>query len=262
MLLLMVSSIITSVSRVSFGIETAGASRYRINGIIFFITLYFWFIETRHTNKRLYLYGILVFFTGYYFFINIRQSQYLYIREKQTYTGILYYNYGNYEKLNGEKSMVGYFNNVIEESKKLETYNFPNNKQLESYFPFSETILINKRESNDTSVSMYNNTEIIDKLPDCFIIEGWAFLEGYNTKNQKVYIGIKNEKEKQPIFYLSFQILRFDLSPYFNKPNLDYGGYLIRISNSLIKNGENKISVMVVNDNQTKIIETEKTIIK
>lgn len=261
MLLLVMSAFITAVSRISFGVETAGASRYRINGIIFFITLYFWFIETKDVKKPKYLYTILIISIVYYFSINLRQSQYLYIREKQTYAGILNYNYGNPEILNGEKSMINLYKTIIETSENLDTYTFPDNEQLKFYFPFVETIIINKGESGDAS-ALSNNTETITKFPDCYMIEGWAYLEGYHTKKQKVYIGIKNEKDEQPTYYLASKTLRFDLSPYFNKPNLDNGGYFIRINDVLIKKGVSKIWVMVINDSHTKIQETDKKIIK
>lgn len=262
MLLLVMSACITAVSRISFGIETSGASRYRINGIIFFIALYYWFIETRNLKKSLYLYTILTLSGIYYFYINLRQEQYLQIREKQTYAGILNYNYGTPEMLNGEKSMVNLYRSILEESVNSDTYKFPDNKQLEVYFPFSETTIIGKNETGDASAVLSNNTETVTKLPDCYMIEGWAFLEGYKTKSQKVYIGIKNETDQTPTYYLAQKNVRYDLSPYFNKPNLDDGGYTIRLSESLIKKGENKIWVMVLNDNQTKIQETDKKITK
>jgi hypothetical protein len=262
MLLLILSSFVTAVSRISFGIETAGASRYRINGILFFITLYIWFVETRDFKKTAYIYTILGFSTVYYLYINLRQYQYLQIREKQTYSGILNYNYGNPGMLNGEKTMVNAYASIIEESRDLDTYNLPDNKQLESYFPYSETTIVNKNEAGDASATLSNNTETINKFPDSYMIEGWAFLDGYNTKSQKVYIGIKNETEEKPIYYLATQNQRYDLSPYFKKPNLDDGGYSIRINDSLIKKGENKIWVMLINEDQVKIQETDKKITK
>lgn len=261
MLLLVMSAFITAVSRISFGIETSGASRYRINGIIFFITLYFWFIETREVSKAKYFYGILAFSIGYYFYINLRQIQYLQIRERQTYVGILNYNYGNTEMLNGDKSMMQAYKTILEESKNQDTYKLPDNKQLESYFPFAETTII-REESGDSSAAMSNNTETITKYPDCYVIDGWAFLEGYKTKMQTVYVGIKNGTDIKPIFYLATKNERYDLEPYFHKPNLKDGGYSIRLKDGLIKNGENKIWVMVINENQTKIQETDKKIIK
>ncbi len=169
------------------------------------------------------------------------------------------YNYGDHTVMNGEKSMVDLYKNIIEESKRLDTYVFPNNRELEKYFPFSDTTVI-KEESGDASIS--SNTEKITKFPDCYVIEGWAFLEGYKTKSQTVYVGIKNTTDPKPIFYLATKCLRYDLGGYFKKPNLDDGGYTIRIKESLIKSGENKIWVMVVNDDQTKITESDKTIIK
>jgi hypothetical protein len=262
MLLLIISAFITAVSRISFGIETAGASRYRINGIIFFITIYIWFIETKNFQKPVYTYLIIILFGFYYFYINLGQYQYLYIREKQTYFGILNYNYGNPEMLNGDKSMVGTNANIIAESKKLETYIFPDNKELQIYFPYSETIIVNKEEKGDSSAALSNNTELITKFSNNYIIEGWAFLEGYDTKHQKVYVGIKNVTDKKPIYYLAFKTQRYDLSPFFKKPNLVNGGYFLRINNSLVKSGENKIWIMVINENQTKIQESDKIIKK
>ncbi|MGV3697716.1 hypothetical protein [Flavobacterium sp.] len=261
MLLLVMSAFVTAVSRTSFGVLTAGSSRYRINGILFFITLFFWFIETRDVKKKPYFYSILAFTIAYFFFINLRQAQYLSIREKQTYTGILNYNYGNHEMLNGEKSMVGLYKSILEESKNMDTYNLPDNKQLEAYFPFSENTII-REESGDASAAISNNTENIAKFPDAYVIDGWAYLDGYNTSSQIVYVGIKNTEDVKPIFYIATKYKRYDLGPYFRKSNLDDGGYNIRIRESLIKSGENEIWVMVINDDQTKIIKSDKKIIK
>lgn len=261
MLLVVMSAFITAVSRISFGIETSGASRYRITGIIFFITLYFWFIETKEVHKAKYFYGILAFSMVYYFYVNLRQIQYLQIRERQTYVGILNYNYGNTEMLNGDKSMMQAYKNILDESKNMDTYKLPDNKQLESYFPFAETTII-REESGDSHTAMSNNTETITKYPDCYVIDGWAFLEGYKTKSQTVYVGIKNVADTKPIFYLATKNERYDLEPYFHKSNLKDGGYSIRLKDVLIKNGENKIWIMVINENQTKIQETDKKIVK
>ena len=262
MLLLILSSFVTAISRISFGIETAGASRYRINGIIFFIAIYFWFIETRDFKKSYFIYLTLAFSTVYYFFINISHFQYLHYREKQTYVGILNYKSGKPEKLNGDRTLINTYKKLIEESKKLGTYNFPGTGELNRYFPLAETIIVNKNESKDSSLRISNNTETINKLFDSYFIEGWAFIKEINTKSQKVYIGIQSETDIKPIFYLATKVKRYDLTPYFKKPNLNDGGYVLRIHDSLIKSGENKIHVMVINNDKIKKLQTEKKIIK
>jgi hypothetical protein len=261
MLLLVMSAFVTAISRITFGIETAGASRYRINGIIFFITLYFWFIDTREAKTAKYFYGALTFSLVYFFYINLPQREYLQIRNKQTYTGIFNYNYGNTETLYGFKDMMPVYKRIIDESNYLDTYKLPDKKQLELIFPFAVKKII-REESGDSSAAMSNNTETITKFPDFYLIDGWAFLEGYNTKTQTEYVGIKNSKDTKPIFYLASRNERYDLESYFHKSNLKDGGYSIRIKDTFIKNGENKIWIMVINDNQTKIQETDKKIIK
>jgi hypothetical protein len=262
MLLLIMSAFITALSRISLGIETASASRYRINGILFFITLYFWFIETRKFSKTIHIYLIVSVSSIYFIFINLGQNQYLYVREKQTYFGILNYNYGNVELLNGEKVMVNFYADILVNSKKLETYVFPSNEKLENYFPFSETIIVNKSESGDSSAFLSNITESISIFPDSYFIEGWAFLEGYNTDSQQVYVGIKNSLDEKPTYYLAKQTKRYDLTPYFKKLYLNDGGYSARINSSYLKKGVNKIWIMLINENQTKIQETDKIITK
>jgi hypothetical protein len=261
MLVIIISSFITAISRISFGLETAGASRYRINGVIFFIALYFWFIETRNFKKIIYVYLVSALSIVYYICINISQYQYLYIREKQTYSGILNYKSGNSGLLNGDKSLINLYNEIIKESEKLNTYKFPDNKELERYFPYSDQTIINKKETEDLTV-LTNNTETINKVSDSYFIEGWAFLEDENTKTQKVYIGIKNINDNQPTYYLANSTKRYDLGVFFKKSYLDDGGYILRIQDSLIGNGENFISIMLMNGNKIKKVETDKQIKK
>lgn len=258
MLLILVSSFVTAISRVSFGIETAGASRYRINGIIFLITLYFWFIETYRMKKGITI-GTLFISGVYFLFISINQYEYLNVRQKQTYTGIFFYNSVNADFLNGDKNLIAVYKGIIEESKKLDTYNFPNNKQLEFYFPYAIKKNIIFGESNNEGVT--NNTESITKIDDSYLIEGWAFIDGENTNKQKVYIGLESNDSKST-FYLANRTQRFDLNPYFKKLNLTNGGYLARIKEKDIMVGENKISILIEVDGNIKIIETDKKIIK
>ena len=198
----------------------------------------------------------------YYICINISQYQYLYVREKQTYFGILNYKSGNSEMLNGDKSLINLYKEIIEESKKLNTYTFLDEKELERYFPYSEHSIVNKEETEDMKVLLTNNTETINKFSDSYFIEGWAFLDGENTKNQKIYIGIKNTGDNKPTYYLANSTKRYDLGVFFKKPYLDDGGYFLRIQDSLVGNGENTVWVMLINENKIKIVETDKKIKK
>jgi hypothetical protein len=102
----------------------------------------------------------------------------------------------------------------------------------------------------------------IYQLEDDYFIDGFAFITGNAAWNQKVYIGFQNQEDKEPIFFSTKSIARYDLNTYFNKFTLKEGGYQARIHSEDIKPGENKIWLMVSVNGKTKIAETDKKITK
>lgn len=258
MLLVLIVACVTTYSRVSSGVVMAGASRYRIFGVIFVIALYFWYLETYPGHKRqvsTVVLGSIAYLLG----INYAHYEYLSIREKQTLTGILYYNDGNREYLNGDKTTLGTYDDFLKQSAKLGVYTFPSNKSLEYYFPYSE---IKRTGSKDMGTSYFSlSLESVTPMSDCQMIEGWGFLDGHSATGQKIYVGLQQGETEAPVFYSARSVPRYDLNPYFNKLNLKEGGFMARIRNKDIKPGENTIWVMVEQDGQVKITKTERKLI-
>ena len=261
MLLIVFSACLTALTRSSFGWDFASSSRYRINGIIFLISLYFWFLETYYVDKKK-IAAIILTLTGLYFVgINLNHYEYLGIREQQTNFGIVGYNSGKPDLLNGDKNQIELYTKILRQSDSLNTYHLPSNADLAYYYPYGirQQMPVVK---DDPKLEMPFSIREIYQLADDYFIDGFAFIKGNSAQHQKVYIGFKNQEDNEPVFYTTKQIARYDLNPYFNKFNLKDGGYLARIHAADIKQGENKIWLMVSVNGHVKLAETDKKIIK
>src|SRR5260370_6769091 len=85
MLFIIATTVLAAVNRSPLGLEIAGASRYRINGCIFAITLYIWFIETYSIKNRLATAAVLLLSAWYFVSINLKHYEYLSVREEGLY---------------------------------------------------------------------------------------------------------------------------------------------------------------------------------
>jgi hypothetical protein len=259
MLLVVFTSFLTALTRSSFGWDFAASSRYRINSIIFLISAYFWLLESfpiENKKTRTLTLGLAAL---YFLEINVNHYEYLGIREQQTNFGIMGYQSGKPELLNGDKTQIETYTKILKESAYLNTYHLPTKADLSSYYPYAkkqQALVIN----DNPDLEMPFSVREVNQLGDDYFIDGFAFVKGSSTRNQKVYIGFKNQNESHPIFFSCKQIARYDLNPYFNKFNLKDGGYLARIHVGDIKPGENSIWLMVAVNGQTKIAETDKKI--
>jgi len=261
MLLIVMISVVTALSRASMGLDMAGASRYRINGILLLISLYFWYIETYKAESKRSLAVIMAFSTWYFLMININHYEYLAIMEERGYEDILSYNSGENSMWNDDKAMTDNQRSTIEQSKKLNVYHPPSTESLVSYFPWSVKQAGMDTTGNST-LEMVKSVHGIHKVAGDYLIDGFAFLTWISANKEKVYVGIKNELDKNPVFFTSNQISRFDLNPFFNKFNLKNGGFRARIKGEDIMAGENTVWIMVKVKDQIKIIETDSKITK
>ncbi|HET6723692.1 MAG TPA: hypothetical protein VFH07_13130, partial [Chitinophagaceae bacterium] len=261
MLLIVLSACLTALNRSSFGWDFAAASRYRINGIIFLISIYFWFLETYRVDKKK-TSAIILALTGLYFIgINLNHYEYLGIREQQTNFGIIGYNSGKPDLLNGDKTQIELYTKILRQSDSLNTYRLPTNADLEYYYPYSKKMQT-PVVTDDPKLEMPFSVREIYQLADDYFIDGFAFINGYSANNQKVYLGFKSAEDKEPVFFSTKQIARYDLNTYFNKFTLKDGGYQARIHMADIKPGENKIWLLVSVDGKVKMLETDKKITK
>jgi hypothetical protein len=262
MALIVLSAIAVSFSRIGNGIETAVASRYRINSLLFLIAIYFWVIDTiRLKNDRILLYPILVASISFFFFISLKHTEYLDIRKRQTVYGVLSYDSGDISNLNGDKQFLNFYRETFNKSKELKTYFLPSNEVYEKYFPFSKKAII----GNSTSSSQrFLNVSVdnVKELKDSFLIEGWAFPEGLDTRNQTIFIGLNEEKTNETVYFSTNIVLRHDLSPYFKISGLLHGGFSARIKKEFIKNATFNILVLSLNNNEILFKQTDKLLKK
>ncbi len=259
MLLVVCTAFLTALSRSPYGWDFAAASRYRINGIIFLISLYLWFIETYKVETRKKS-AIVLAMTGLYFImINLNHYEYLGIREQQTNFGIIGYNAGKPEFLNGDKTQTEMNANILKRAAELNTYHLPTNADLAYYYPYGLR-QPKKVIKDDPTLEMPFSVREIHQLGNDYFIDGFAFITGNSARTQKVFIGFQNQSDSVPVFFGSKQIARYDLNPYFNKWNLKDGGYMARIHAVDIKRGENKIWIMVSVNGKEKMAITDKVI--
>ena len=266
LLLIIASSMVTGVSRLFLGIETAGTSRYRINGIIFAVALYFWFIESYRLNRKIHVLSIISLSLIYLYYFNFKQYEYLQINQKRTSIGALAYNSGDYKHLVGDKNFLETNLKDLKKAKENNIYTFPKNEDFLNTYPISRIVKVKSNQnlitSSNNNLPMTYSVETLLKLDGDYFIDGWAFIEWLDASNQEIYVGIKNETETQPKYFSTIRTPRFDLNPYFKKNNLEKGGFNARIKFSEIKDGENQIFLLVLNEGKFTIKETNKFIKK
>jgi hypothetical protein len=259
MTLVIVVSIVTGITRSQLGIETAFVPRYRILSVIFLITVFITIIEYAESKKiaTLKTNSFILFFSILYFFnFSYSQEEYLYDRKKQILKGVLNYYSGNHKLLYGFEQ--DYYKNVLENSRKSGTYYLLSKKELEKNIPYS---LKSNIDVNGLDANLLNqNIDEVNNLYDSYYIEGFAFIEGQNTKKQEVFVGISNQGSI--VFYSTQSVDRYDLNSYFKNKHLENGGFYARIKNEHLALGENKISIYIENKGIKKIVETSKTINK
>lgn len=261
MTLVIVTSLLAAVSRSSMGLEMAGASRYRINGIIFFIALYFWLIETYAVESRKVLAVILLFSGWYYLAINLNQYEYLSVRKETIYLEALCTRTGDSSFINPDPAETARQREILKVSDRLNIYHLPSDESITAYIPYSTKQTENDEPVN-SSLDMTKSIHSIHKIGNDYLIDGFAFLGWKSTNNQKVYIGIKNQADSSPVFFTAGQIPRYDLNPFFHQFNLKNGGFRARIPANEIKAGENSIWIKVDVGDQVKVNETDSKLVK
>jgi hypothetical protein len=257
---------LAAVSRSTMGLEMAAASRYRINGIIFFISLYFWFIETHPVETKKALFAILLFSGLYFLLINLNQYEYLEVRQEGLYLEALTYRTGDSSIVHPPSEDLASQKGVLQLSEKLNIYHPPDEVQIERFVPYSTrqagVVAAGTGAPANSPLEMTRSIHAIHRIGDAYIIDGFAFLQWKSTNHQRVFVGIKNQTDSTPVFFTSRQVSRFDLNPYFHRFNLKNGGFRARIPADEIKAGENKVWIKVEVDDQVKAMETDSKFIK
>jgi hypothetical protein len=285
MVTVILTSVLAAVSRSSMGLEMAGASRYRINGIIFFISLYFWFIETYSVESKKALAAILLFSGWYFLMINLNQYEYLSVREEELNLEILCANAGEKSIVHPDSQDLEQQKKILRESSQLDVYQLPTDASIAYYLPYSKKEVENTGAGSvgvendagaaNSNLEMTKSIHSIHKIGNDYLVSGFAFLEGKSTNHQQVWVGLKNQADRSPVFFTSKAIPRYDLNPYFHRynperslwslltaVNLKNGGFRARIDASEITAGENTVWIKVRVDGQIKIVETDSKLIK
>ncbi|MCO6161762.1 hypothetical protein [Flavobacterium sp. NRK F7] len=256
MTLIILISFVTGVTRSQLGIDMSIASRYRINSSIFLICVLIFFNENVSRKKK-YLNGILLLCSvGYYFGINLPQREYLEFRKKQNYFGVMFYQNGNYNYLNGFEQE--YYDKVLVKAKESQTYFLPTINKVNNELKFSKRVEINPDSYQNKSIM--SNIDKIEKLKNSIYIEGWAFIDSLETNDQKVFLAVEDTIQKKKIFFEAQKVKRYDLNPYFNKNNLEYSGFIFRIKDEDLPNAYKKLYLLIENNSIKRIINPNKLI--
>lgn len=261
MTFILIISGITSITRLYMGVETAVSSRYRISSSIFIICMFIYFLENvkdkQYSVKKVNIL-ILLMSCVYLFQYNFNTTnRYLFeFRKKNSLFGALcYYSNDNsfLNSLNKDLSIK-----ILNKAKKSEVY-FLNEDLINNYYKFakeSKTVLV----SDNSNATTNHKVEVVKKLKDSYYIEGFAFMNEMNSKNQKVHLILYNSGKQ--IVFDTKQISKPGYSTYFKTKNLDDSGFLSRIKLEDIQNGENTIYLLLENNDIKKIIKTNTKILK
>jgi hypothetical protein len=261
MLMAIVSAALTAISRTTLDLDMAAHSRYRINGIIFVISLYFWLIENYQVETKRAFWAIFLLTGWYYLVINLGQYEYLPFRQEQNYLEIVCANAGDSSLVYPDPAEVVRQRAILERSAELNIYHLPTDADIEFYLPHS--VRQTGIDSMGTSgLEMTGSIHGIHKVGHDYLIDGYAFLQWKSTRHQKVLLGIKNQTDSLPVYFTANQISRFDLNPFFHKFNLETGGFRGRIREDDIKPGENSVWIRLELDNQVKTMQTDNKLIK
>lgn len=249
---------VTALSRVANGIDTAAASRYRIWGSMLIISLYFYLLENKISNKKIFTLSTVLISTLFFVLLSKNHLEYLDYRKKLTEKGVLTYNLGQKQYLNGDKNLIELYNQIIKESNKQQTYFFPSTSSLMQNYSFSKSITTTI--SKNTDLFFHNGIEEIIPLSNSFYIEGKAFLEGQDTKKQKVFLVLENQLDHKRVCFTTNQVKRYDVNPYYKKENLDFAGFIAIIETKHLKKGNYKIILKIQKDKLQSYVETDKQI--
>lgn len=259
--LVVLISVVTSISRLSQGISTATASRYRLISILFLISILIYLLELfkQKKIKNLYANSILILISSaYLFFFNFNgtNESLMSYRKRISMFGMLNYFSNDTSLLNSTKTT--FCAEVLKRSNDSEVLML-NENEINKYYTFASAIEF-KDFNFENPIIDASRIENVKPLKDSYYIDGFAALKDLNTKNQNIYIVLSNNGKKTA--FLAVNEFRPGLSTYFDIQNMDYGGFFVRIKKEDISNGKNDIEILIQNGDAKKRIKTDKSLIK
>ena len=114
--------------------------------------------------------------------------------------------------------------------------------------------------SKTTDLFFHNGIEEIIPLKDGFYIEGKAFLEGENTKEQQIFVILENQVDHTKTFFTTNSVKRYDVNPYYKKDNLDFAGFIAIIQNTDLRAGQYNVWLKIKNNKLESYTQTDKQI--
>lgn len=118
-----------------------------------------------------------------------------------------------------------------------------------SYVSISDKFVILPQRLDSIPLETGNlsyNIENIDTSSEVLHIRGWAYLNGKSANHSQIYLLFKSEI----IFAVKVNVLeRRDVTSYFKSPiNIDHSGFDLQLDQSLLKEKNYKLGILIVND--------------
>ena len=257
----MVISAVTSITRLSQGMSTAVASRYRLISIVFLLSvlIYFWELCKQKNCNAKYVNGAFLLISGLYLFFfnfNGNNEDLMSYRKRTSMMGALSYFSDDGSLLNSPKPL--FCAEVLKKVKDSEVFVL-NQSMIDNYYTFAKKKQLSQPR-NEGSEGSVVTVETVRQLKDSYYIDGFGFIQDLDTRNQDVYLILNNNGQQYA--YLATNEYRPGLSAYFEVPHVDYGGFCVRLKNEDINPGTNEVYVVIKNDETIKMVKTDKKIIK
>ena len=95
-----------------------------------------------------------------------------------------------------------------------------------------------------------SNVEVFEKKENMFVISGWAYVKGIESKTNRVELFLINDTNQ--INVQSEQIIRKDITSFFKDDNVNYdmSGFEAKINLSKIPKGDYKLGIYIANVNE------------
>jgi uncharacterized membrane protein YsdA (DUF1294 family) len=254
-------SSVTSITRLSQGMDTAVASRYRLLSILFVISIFICLLEFFKIKnyKKEYANGIIIIICSVYVFLfsfNGTNESLMSFRNRISRIGMLNYFSKDSSLLNSPKTE--FCAEVLNRANTSEVFRL-NENAINNYYTFATSIEL-KNINYENPPSDISKIDTVKYLKDSYYIDGYTSLEGFDTKSQEVYIILSNNGIQKA--FLAKNEYRPGLSAYFNTKNVDYGGFWVRIKKDDVSIEKSEIIILIQNEGTSKIIRTENTLIK
>lgn len=255
-LFVLMVALLNSANRVGFGTWMAAASRYRIYSVLLMLTIY---VSTIKYTEFLKNRSIVFTLSLILILISLYQFQFITDKHQKDYWRTLM-SYKDNDELFLKYQFDSYKSReILKKSESNKIYSIPS---IYSYSYFVNENPFVKVSNSDFQVNQTANVKFNlekVKVEGKFIyFEGWAYLNDISTQNTKIEMYLIENRSCYKIF--TDVVLRQDLNSYFDKQNLEMGGFMCLFDTKKIEKGDYSIGLRIVMKDKSYDILTKKII--